>query len=187
MPISWNQTKRLWTLRCKLKKRERELRHQGIKDTASRLADVQLATIVKLLDDEFGGYTDYPGYPEDDVNRAWSKANHILMAATWPLVPAGRIPLEVRLQKWFKINVGIGCIYRTQATLWYKAVFWGFAEWRDYTYRDYWDRRDWKDEEQWFCDGSEQERLFVHWFQLWGYTSEQAYDLRLYSWRYTNE
>ena len=47
----------------------------------------------------------------------------------------------VRIFNWLKENIGISHIYRLQAILWYKAAYWGFEQWRDYTYEEYWDKR----------------------------------------------
>ena len=177
-PLSWNQIKRLWYLRCELQKRGIKLRKRGVHNIAE-----QLAGVLRQLDDEFGEYDDYDLKDEtDQVNRAWHKANHTLMVTTWPLVPTGRIPFEVRAHDWFRDNVGLKLIYRLQATLWYKATYWGFQQWRDYIYQKYWYKRldeeaGWDDWDEWECDYYEQRRLFLHWFELLGYTGGEAWKI----------
>ncbi|MFQ5826306.1 MAG: hypothetical protein ACE5IA_03020 [Dehalococcoidia bacterium] len=172
----------------------------------------RLGAVLKQLSDEYGGYLDYD-LPEaiDEVNRAWHKANETLAAATWPIVASGRVPMEVRFHHAAKVNIGLRRIYRGQATLWYKAAFWGFEKWREYTYGKYWDKKldelisqsvdeDWDDEthtsrseeldqeeEGWRCDYYEQRRLFLHWFTLLGYTYDEAWKVHEDWSHYVNE
>ena len=205
MPLSLSQIKRLWNLRCELQKRGIELKKQGVQDLTQ-----QLANVLRQLEDEFSEYDDFDlKFETDPVNKTWHKANHTLMIATWPLVQTGRIPLECRMHNWFKENIGASQIYRLQAILWYKAAYWGFEQWRDYTYQKYWDKReekemdeymeaeeaedikqfphsedDWQD---WYSDYYEQMRLFLRFLTLLGYTDKEAWYIREHFGWYLNE
>lgn len=187
-PLSWSNRKKIWQMGKSVMYRR-------------WLSAIKRERLIKALDTELDKYR-LPDY-DDSVSpffeaislldKVVRKLEELLMRATFPLVRSGKMPVKVKIHNWLLRNPGFKYIFLVEATLWYRAAYWGFKKWRYYVYKEYWNEMHYHaigdddetmvenniqdcldDEEAWERDMHEQNRLFLHWCQLLGYSYEEA-------------